>query len=332
METKVAKNTSNCRLLYVNLLGNCAAIGSLLQQQILVSLSGIGITTGNLHDELKLVPETIPMHRVSDRNYVMYRSAIAFRLSPHLPQSACDIANQLVASLPTVIHNSAQQKVLDFTVEVESSGWINFWLSDRALATWLQHLIQISPRRGLKEREPNNCYGEDVNRTQLRQLLHSQNDSHNLFPIQYAHARCCSLLRLAHQYGVVQLTDAQLKTPNWQFLEPNPIPWLNDEQGVDTAEIPLHLVLVHPAERRLLAQLLEVQDEIANLDRRGAVKLASALSQEFESFYRSCRIWGEVKIQTPKLAQARLGLTAVTQKSLRSLLQDQLGLSAPVEL
>ena len=331
METKVAKNTSNCRLLYVNLLGNCAAIRSLLHQQILVGLSGIGITTGNLHDEFKLVPETIPMHRVSERNYVMYRSAIALRLSPHLPQSACDIANQLLASLPTVIHNSAQQKVLNFTVEVESSGWINFWLSDRALATWLQHLIHISPRRGLKEREPNNCHGEDIHRTPLQHLLHSQNDSHHyLFPIQYAHARCCSLLRLAHQYGVVQLTDAQLKTANWQFVEPNPIPWLNDEQGVDTAEIPLRLV--HPSERRLLAQLLEVQDEIATLDRLRAVKLASALSREFESFYSSCRIWGEVKIQTPKLAQARLGLTAVTQQLLRSLLQDQLGLAAPVEL
>lgn len=330
METKVAKNTSNCRLLYVNLLGNCAAIGSLLQQQILVSLSRIGITTGNLQDKPELLPETIPMHRVSDRNYVMYRSAIALRLSPHLPQSACDIANQLVASLPTVIHNSAQQIVLNFTVEVESSGWINFWLSDRTLATWLQHLIQISPGRGLKERKSNNCHGEDVNRTQLRQLLHSENDSHYLFPIQYAHARCCSLLRLAHQYGVVQLTDAELKTANWQFVKPNPIPWLNEEQGVDTAEIPLRLV--HPAERRLIAQLLEVQDEIASLDRLRAVKLANALSQEFESFYSSCRIWGEVKIQTPKLAQARLGLTAVTQKLLRSLLQDQLGLAAPVEL
>lgn len=330
METKVAKNTSNCRLLYVNLLGNCAAIESLLHQQILVSLSGIGITTGNLQDKPELLPETIPMHRVSDRDYVMYRSAIALRLAPHFQQSACDIANELVTYFPTTIHQSAKQMVLDFTVEVEPSGWINFWLSDRTLATWLQHLIEISPGRGLKEREPNNCHGEDVNRTQLRQLLHTQNDSHYLFPIQYAHARCCSLLRLAHHYGLVQLTDADFKTANWQFVEPKPIPWLNEESGVDPAQRPLRLV--HPTEWRLLDRLMEVQDEIASLDRLRAVKFASALSQEFERFYSSCRIWGEVKIQTPKLAQARLGLIAVTQKLLRSLLQDQLGVAAPVEL
>ncbi|HEY9606798.1 MAG TPA: DALR anticodon-binding domain-containing protein [Allocoleopsis sp.] len=330
METKVAKNTSNCRLLYVNLLGSCAAIEWLLQQQIVVGLSGIGIKTGNLHDEPKLVPETIPMHRVSDRNSVMYRSAIALKLSPHLHQSAFDIANQLVASFPNAIDRSAKQMVLELTVEVESSGWINFWLSDRTLATWLQYLIQVSPGRGLKEKESNPWHGEDVKRTQPKQLLKGQNDSHTLFPIQYAHARCCSLLRLAHQYGLVQLTDADFKTANWQFVEPNPIPWLNEEQGVDTAQ--RHLRLGHPAERRLLAQLLEVQDEIASLDRLRVVKLASALSQEFEQFYSSCRIWGEVNIQTPKLAQARLGLIAVTQKLLRSLLQDQLGVSAPVEL
>lgn len=330
METKVAKNTSNCRLLYVNLLGNCAAIESLLQQQIVVGLSGIGIETDNLHDEPELVPETIPMHRVFDRNYVMYRSAIALRLSPYLQQSACDIANQLVASFPTVIHDSAQQIVLGFTVEVEPSGWINFWLSDRTLATWLQHLTEISPGRGLKETEPNHWHRKNPNRMQPKQLLQSQNDRHNLFPIQYAHARCCSLLRLAHQYGLVQLTDAELKTANWQFVEPNPIPWLNENQGVDPAQIPLRLV--HPAERRLLAQLLEVQDGFASLERLRAVKLASTLSQEFERVYSSCRIWGEVKIQTPKLAQARLGLIAVTQKLLRSLLQDQLCVPAPVEL
>ena len=330
METKVAKNTSNCRLLYVNLLGNCAAIRLLLQQQIVVGLSGIGIKTGTLQDKPELLPETIPMHRVSDRNYAIYRSPIALRLAPHLSQSACDIANQLLTYFPTTVHQSAKQIVLAFTVEVESSGWINFWLSDRTVATWLQYLIQISPGRGLKEQEMNHWHGEDVNRTQPKQLLQEQNDSHNLFPIQYAHARCCSLLRLAHHYGLVQLTDAELKAANWRFVEPNPIPWLNESPGADPAQIPLRLV--HPAEQRLLAQLLEVQDDISSLDRLRAIKLANALSQEFERFYSSCRIWGEVKIQTPKLAQARLGLIAVTQKLLRSLLQDQLGVSAPVEL
>ena len=49
-------------------------------------------------------------------------------------------------------------------------------------------------------------------------------------------------------------------------------------------------------------------------------------------FDRSCRIWGEVNRQTPELAQARLGLIALTQFLLGWLLQEQMGVSAPVEL
>ena len=54
--------------------------------------------------------------------------------------------------------------------------------------------------------------------------------------------------------------------------------------------------------------------------------------QAWEEFFKHCRIWGEVKTKTPKLAQVRLGLVAVTQKLLRSLLQDSLGVCAPMEL
>jgi arginyl-tRNA synthetase len=330
METKVAKNTSNCRLLYVNLLANCAAIKQLLQQQILGGLSEICITAADLHSETELMPENIPMHRVSDDNCVVYQSAIALWLSPHLQQSAFDIANRLMASFPAVSQESSNQMVLDFTVEVMFSGWINFRLSDRTLATWLQHLIQTSPSRGLEEREISNQYLEEVDITHQMQLPKSQKDTHKLFPIQYAHARCCSLLRLADQQGLVQLSDSDFKTANWLIVEPNPIPWLSDEQGVDTVQRPLRLV--HPAERRLIARLLDLQDEMNSLEWHKAIKLANALSEDFQRFYSSCRIWGEVKIQTPKLAQARLGLIAVTKRLLRSLLQDQLGIPAAIEL
>jgi arginyl-tRNA synthetase len=142
--------------------------------------------------------------------------------------------------------------------------------------------------------------------------------------VQYAHARCCSLLRLAHRQGLIKLKDLDFKTLDWQLLEPNPIPWLNDDQAA--------LRLVDPAEKRLIAQILDSRDALSDPGQLSQRKLASALSNEFERFYSNCRIWGEVKIQTPKLAQARLGLVAVTQALLRSLLQDHLGVPAPAEL
>jgi len=62
---------------------------------------------------------------------------------------------------------------------------------------------------------------------------------------------------------------------------------------------------------------------------------AVALCEGFELFSRfahGCRIWGEVKIHDPELAQARLGLLIATQLVLRSVLEDKLGIVAPVEL
>jgi len=183
-----------------------------------------------------------------------------------------------------------------------------------SLAFWLQQLIQ----------KPS-FWREGVGK-----LERESKDTRNLFSIQYAHARCCSLLRLAHREGLIKLKDLDFKTHDWQLVEPNPIPWLNERQEAATTQ--LILGLVHPAERRLIAQILDVSDSIKNLDQLKAVKLANSLSEAFEGFYSGCRIWGEVKIHALRLAQARLGLVGVTQGLLRSLLQDQLGVSAPVEL
>ncbi|NEO64740.1 MAG: glutamate acetyltransferase, partial [Moorea sp. SIO4G2] len=87
-----------------------------------------------------------------------------------------------------------------------------------------------------------------------------------------------------------------------------------------------------PAERLLIGQLMDLTDYLSGTESKNWLKLASSVSNAFEQFYRSCRIWGEVKHQTPRLAQARLGLVGVTQVVLRSLLEEQLGVPAPGEL
>ncbi len=281
------------------------------------------------------MPRLIPMHRLSDDSCIVYRSAIALKLASLAQRPALDIANQLVASFPTSNQNTTEPMCLNFSVEVVSPGWINFRLSEQSLATWLQHLVQISSLRDGGEGEMGGQgeqgemgSSEMLDRNHQRQLDDGQKYTQNLFLLQYAHARCCSLLRLAHQQRLIKLRDLDFKT--LRLIEPNPIPWLNDDHETDTG--PMRLQLVHPAERRLIAQILDLLDEISDPEQRHLAKLAIALYNAFENFYSSCRIWGEVKTQTPKLAQARLGLVGVTQVSLRSLLQDQLSVSAPVEL
>ena len=171
MESKVTKNTSNCWSLSISLLGNSVAVKPVLQQQILASsaLLGRSLVTNELLDKFKITLETIPVHRLSDDRGVIYRSAIALKLAPLWQLPPLDIAHQLAEGMAMREQNTAdaetgnweQQSIssqnfqaqspipsqvcLDFSVQVFSPGWIQFRLSDRGLATWLQQLIQISP-------------------------------------------------------------------------------------------------------------------------------------------------------------------------------------------
>lgn len=359
MESKVANNTFNCRSLSMSLQSHEAGIAQLLQQQILaaISLSGMSIAVAGWSGGVELTFETIPLHRLPDDTHIIYRSAIAFKLAPLLQRPAFDIANQLTTSLATdgkktpgktclnqlafktlhvesnqpptslILHcqgetletRGEQESGLDFDVEVVFPGWIHFRLNDWSLAVLLQKLIQMPVTKSV-----------DYSTLEFQRRDDSPTATLNCFPVQYAHARCCSLLRLAHQQGLITLKDLDFKTLDCQLLAPNPISWLKDEQEAATGQLVLRLV--HPAERCLIAQMLDVIDASRNLEQLRAAKLANALSKAFEEFYSCCRIWGEVKTQTPKLAQARLGLVGITQGALRSFLQDQLGVSAPVEL
>ncbi len=339
MESELAKNTYNYQYLRMSLLCDSAAIKKLLQQNLLraIALSELLTTATNLLGDTGLTSDTIPVHRLSDDTAVLYRSAIALKLAPLCKLNTLDIPHHLIGAFPTISQNTTGQICLDFSVEIVAPGWIHFRLSHPSLALWLQQFIQATSQ--FKGAEVVGALqGSKINRGDLARLdgtqeqswVHRLKDAPNLFPMQYAHARCCSLLRLAHHQGLIKLRDFDFKTLSGQIIEPNPIPWLNDDPMANTGQVSLRLE--HPAERRLIAQMLDLQDAITAQDPITGIKLASGLSDAFEKFYSSCRIWGEVKTQTPKLAQARLGLVGVTQVLLRSLLEDQLGIPMPVEL
>lgn len=320
MVSKVAQNTFKGVLLSAMLQNKSSAITS-IKQQIANSIKSEMCAVPGLCD-IELSPEAIPVQRLSDHSQIIYRSAIAFKLAP-CQSAILDLASQIMATLPLSNELVSQQQAvktlqlplslpfdfkkepelfLNFQVEVVSPGWIEFRLTDRSLADWLQNLISAN-----SVKLPNNPAKNTL----------------NCFSVQYAHARCCSILALAHQQGLIILKDGQL-------MEPYPIPWLQDKP--EATDQPKQLCLVHSAEKRLIAIVLDILEGSEKLDQRRGLKFALSLSQAWEEFFKDCRIWGEVKTQTPKLAQARLGLVAVTQRLLRSLLKDCLGVPAPVEL
>lgn len=247
------------------------------------------------------------LHQAKGCNRFLYISPIAFHLSKVKKISALEIAKAIALLLDSQSVNLLE----DFTFEVIPPGWIQIQITQPMLAAWLQHLV-IYPPQLQNYREKEDC-----------QL--TQTDTYRLFAAQYAHARCCSLLQMAHREKLITLKELP-ETSSAVFLlsEPNPIPWFNHQ-----------IRYFHPAESALLSQLLITLDDLycsGTLRQLKWEKAALKLSQIFQTFYSYCRIWGEVKIQTPELSQARLGLVMATQISLRLILQDKLSVPAPVEL
>ncbi|WP_323808649.1 DALR anticodon-binding domain-containing protein [Nostoc sphaeroides] len=221
-----------------------------------------------------------------------------------------------------------------FSIQIVPPGLIHFELTHSTLATWLQSLVEGSGEpgeQGAGSREQGaGSRGEEFSPLPPapRPSASSPCPRLNLFTVQYAHARCCSLVLLAHREGLIKLREPVPNTSPafWSVISPNPLPWLNCD-GI--------LRLNHPDERRLIGELIQVVDNIECPDVKGSVKwekVALSLSQAFEKFWSNCRIWGEVKITSPELAQARLGLLMATQSVLRFVLEENLGVFAPLEL
>ncbi|AFY32374.1 DALR anticodon-binding domain-containing protein [Calothrix sp. PCC 7507] len=240
-----------------------------------------------------------PLYKGRDEKKILYISGVALWLSKSQNQKPLEIASAIASHLLATCSDV-------FSVQIVPPGWIHLELTHPVLAAWLQNLVVGSGEGERKGMQKSSC----------------------LFSVQYAHARCCSLVRLADREGLIKLQEPLLNTSQStrHVIFPNPIPWLDSEQK---------LYLNHPAEGRLIGELVQVVDDWESDTFGNAVnweKAAVDLSQAFETFWRRCRIWGEVEITSPELAQARLGLVIATQFVLRFLLEEKLGVFAPSEL
>ncbi len=260
------------------------------------------------HKELKL--ETSALRKTNDYRKIIYKSAIALKLA-HLWQLApMEVAEKLAQycqnqGVNTLMGNTPSAVAADIEVTVVPPGLLLFELTDGGIAVWLQYFC---------EGVPLSVGGGD-----LQFLVPDA-----LFQIQYSHARCCSLLRMASSGD----RQGLLPDTNTLTLETrNLISW----EGLDGG-----LRLNHPAERCLIWQLFSIWDLLyfptATPEKINWQKAATALSEAFQIFYSQCRIFGEVKIANRELTKARLGLIVVTKYLLRSLLEEKLKIQAPTEL
>ncbi|MBA3687222.1 MAG: arginine--tRNA ligase [Chloroflexi bacterium] len=133
------------------------------------------------------------------------------------------------------------------------------------------------------------------------ELAKKQSAENPVYYVQYAHARCSSILRRA----------------------------ADDKLAPDTGEAAQ--LLVHPAEQALVRRLLAMPDVVADAaERRETHELTHyclEVAQLFNAFYRDCRVLPDEAAEIP-LSQARLTLTAAARQVLANAL-GLLGISAP---
>lgn len=258
-------------------------------------------------------------YRAKERCQIVYGSNVAFIFSKLLNTSVLEVANFLATFYP---QGELHQK--DFAIAIVSSGVIQLQPTELKIASWLQ-CLPLLPLT-LANRPLPQCI--------------SPLENNLVFAIQYAYARCYSLMQLAQKENLIVLTEIsanQIKSmfPNLSALpqnesiliinRPQLLPWVNYRQ---------QLQFCHQAEYALIIQLVKVVDELccsSQLNLNQWAKTALKLSQAFADFHSHCQIFGQTYAQNPQLAQARLGLILGTYVVLKLLLQV-LGVVAPQEL
>lgn len=290
-------------------------------KQVLLPQLQLALDLYLLNQELLHIQPKLNISWYKKKDYrITYVWAIALQLSSVQKLPAMQIATRMMHFINTasVSHATPQTKLATeiaatstlIATQVVPPGLIYLELTDVAIATWLQYLTLYPPK--------------------LEKYDLQKNSNPSVpFVIQYTHARCCSLLHLAAREGLITL-EPQLEYDKGVFFvasDPKPIPFLDFQQK---------LLCNHPSEQALIRQLWVSLDKLYchSIECRKTQweKIALDLSQAWQNFYTYCRIWGEVKQDNLRLAQARLGLILLTQSLLSVLLNDKLEIYAPTQL
>ena len=273
--------------------------GFSLQQQLKQCLlTRLADFDGFPRSSCELSPDIISLSRLPHLKGIVYRSAIAFSLARQWSITPLTLAEGIFNHLKSIGTTplSTEPVLGEVILKLVDPGWLVFELSDRSLGIWLQTF-------------PHCPWPSQPSATISR-------NHNNLFPLEYVHARCCALLRLAEQEGMIQVKNGKCEQNFGGFKRPNPIPWYNPELE--------QLTTSHPVERSLISQMILTSDRLVNESTVDEIKLANHLSQAFLTFERHCRIFGEIAQNHRELSQARLGLVFLTQYLLRGLWLSQI--------
>ncbi len=294
------------------------------------------------------------LKRVKNTTQILYSSAIAYQLTSHssfptreLAQRICQrvshntslvYVDPIFACLPAQFKHQFWPEIWnDITVQVTPGGLIQFAVGDRAIALWLDWLINYWPQQQpvaapngtVPSQTPDAPFQAASNlanpTSQTLAELGEELSCARVFAVQHAYARCCSVLALAARQGMISLAPSPNSPLLWQLTQPESLPW--QELFTQSELLP---------ERNLISQLVTVMDTVVPQSRQTQTRewwrLAEAVSQAWMQLHRDRPVLGDQRQSAHHQIYTRLGLIMATQRVLHLLLEDLLGIYAPSEL
>ncbi|MGB8698681.1 MAG: DALR anticodon-binding domain-containing protein [Thermosynechococcaceae cyanobacterium] len=248
-------------------------------------------------------------------------SPLPLRLARTWGRSPQAVGDSLIEALT----DTGAKQALQPHLWMHPEGWLYAQFPGAAWATWLQILMASIPR---------------LDRVDVPAITSGISTHPTLFQAQYAHARSCSLLRLAQQERLIRLSEADSPRANW--IWPHPVPWQTPAG---------HLYAQTEAEQQLLNALMQFPQSLSAqktlyghphaplsqpctqltrpLSETTLQRQAQHWSALFLSLYSQCRMFGDT---APELAQSRLALVFLTRRILAFILQTLLQMEAPTAL
>jgi hypothetical protein len=268
----------------------------------------INLATGNDKIVTRSILE-IPIYRINVTQY-QYVSQIAHVLAAKMDLTPVEICQSLHLTLATA--NVSHLNHLKLWVWYSDTGQIYFQLTPSSMLLWLDYIHTLQPTSYRVANVPMKIHSGFAPQSPVSVAI-------------YAHARCCAKLRLACTEKIISIDDRwQITTPNWSICD--------RDRSQNCATTDRNLIFELPAENRLIQVLMDVLDGICGERSQNWAKLSFKLAECWLEFDRDCQIFGDTKRHNPQLAIARCGLTAISRRYLQVLLEEYLGVQAPVEL
>ncbi len=269
------------------------ALNSFVKSCLLKSIIIIN-SQAKIYSDLPL--SNISLLLTNNSQSLSYKTPLLKQLKINLNQDNC----LFLARIIQLFHEHYSH--WDLEINIHNDDWLEIKVCDRLLNKWLNEISKIKQIEILKKNKSQGKKKEETIK----------------FSYYYTHARCCSLLKSAHEQNLIELNNLEFKLNDWQLNKPE----LIDYQCLN---------LYDSYEGELIRELVTIVDKIEE-NKINYLTFLDNLTKRILNVEKYCRIWGEVFKKNQNISIARLGLIIIALRYYQMLIQAEFEQQFPSEL